>query len=152
TAVFDGKQSDYKISVNGGTAIISDQRAGDMDGTDTIKNIEHVRFADGTVNFGDLKTTPEPAPPPAAAGSVAIGDAQIVEGNNGSQLENFPWPRPGGNAAFDVIFPPRDGPAPTADGDYVAKTGTVHFNAGDTSQTIQVAVNGDTKAEPNENF
>src|SRR5262249_14437834 len=35
TAVFSGKQSDYKVTVNGGTAIISDQRAGAIDGTDT---------------------------------------------------------------------------------------------------------------------
>lgn len=60
TAVFTGKQSDYKITVvDGTTAILADQRAGAPDGTDTIKHIEHVQFADGgPVNFADLKTTP----------------------------------------------------------------------------------------------
>jgi hypothetical protein len=89
---------------------------------------------------------------PAAAGSVAIGDAQIVEGNSGSQLENFVVTRTGGTGAFDVHFATSDGTATTADGDYVAKTGTVHFAAGVNSQIVSVQVNGDTKVEPNENF
>ncbi|CAN0490958.1 unnamed protein product, partial [Phaeothamnion confervicola] len=87
TAVFSGKQSDYKITVvDGKTAILSDLRAGSPDGTDTIKNIEHVKFGDGsTVNFGDLKSTvtpppPPPPPPPPIAGSVSIGDKVITEG------------------------------------------------------------------------
>ena len=88
----------------------------------------------------------------APAGSVAISDATITEGNNGSQLETFTVTRSGGNAAFDVHFATADGTATTADGDYVAKTGTVHFDAGVTTQTVSVVVNGDTKVEPNETY
>src|SRR5207302_984526 len=62
------------------------------------------------------------------AGSVAISDVSITEGNNGSQIETFTVTRTGGNAAFDVNFATADGSATTADGDYVAKSGAVHFD------------------------
>ena len=53
------------------------------------------------------------------AGSVSIGDAQIVEGNNGTQLLNFTVTRSGGTAAFDVNYATSDGTATVADNDYV---------------------------------
>ncbi|MET3845241.1 aspartate 1-decarboxylase [Bradyrhizobium sp. OAE829] len=150
TAVFHGKQSDYKVTlVNATTAILTDQRAGSPDGTDTIKNIEHVQFSDGPVDFAELETTAEPAP---VAGSVSISDVNITEGNNGSQIETFTVTRTGGSAAFDVDFATADGSATVADGDYVAKTGSVHFDAGVNTQTISIVVNGDTKVEANESF
>jgi Calx-beta domain/FG-GAP-like repeat/RTX calcium-binding nonapeptide repeat (4 copies) len=160
TAVFSGKQSDYKISVSGNTATLTDLRAGTHDGIDTIKNIEHVKFGDGsTVNFGDLKTTvvapppPPPPPPPVhVAGSVSIGDVTITEGANGSHTETFTVKRTGGDAAFDVNFATKDGSATVADGDYKENHGTLHFAAGVDSQTISVVVNGDTKVESNETF
>ncbi|MBR1216351.1 VCBS repeat-containing protein, partial [Bradyrhizobium sp. JYMT SZCCT0180] len=86
------------------------------------------------------------------AGSVAISDVIITEGNNGSRIETFTLTRTGGNAAFDVNFATADGSATAADGDYVAKTGSVHFDAGVNTQTISIVVNGDTKVEANESF
>jgi len=86
------------------------------------------------------------------AGSVAIGDVSITEGNNGSQVETFTVTRTGGSAAFDVNFATADGTATTADGDYVAKSGTVHFADGVNTQTVSVVVNGDTKVEANETY
>ena len=149
TAVFSGKQADYKITVNGGAATITDLRAGTPDGSDTITNIEHVKFADATINYSDLKTTVAPAP---VAGTLSISDASITEGNSGSQIETFTVTRSGGNAAFDVQFATSDGTATTADGDYVAKSGVVHFDAGVITQTVSVVVNGDTKVEANETY
>jgi len=148
TAVFTGKRSDYQITVvDGKTAVITDLRAGQPDGKDTITNIEHVKFADGTVNYSDLKTTPAPV-----AGSVSIGDKIITEGANGSHIETFTVTRTGGAAAFDVNFATKDGSATTADGDYAAQTGKVHFDIGVTTQTISIVVNGDAKVEANETF
>ena len=150
TAVFSGKESDYKITVNGGTATIADLRAGSHDGTDTITNIQHVKFSDMTVNYSDLKTTPV-APPPAA-GSVSINNFSITEGNNGTQIETFTVTRTGGNAAFDVNYATADGTATTADKDYVGQSNVLHFAQGDLSKTISVVVNSDTKVEANETF
>ena len=87
------------------------------------------------------------------AGSVSIGDAQIVEGNSGTQLLNFTVTRTGGTAAFDVNYATSDGTATIADNDYVnVPTTALHFNAGDTTKTVSVTINGDTKVEANESF
>jgi hypothetical protein len=150
TAVFSGKESDYKITVAGGTATIADLRAGSPDGTDTITNIEHVKFSDVTVNYSDLK--PTPVAPPPVAGSVTIDNVSMAEGNNGTVLETFTVTRIGGNAAFDVNFATADGTATAADKDYNAQSGTLHFAQGVVSQTISVVVNGDTKVEGNETY
>ena len=46
------------------------------------------------------------------------------------------------------------GPAPRrpAGGDYVARTGTLTFAAGETTKTITIEVKGDSKREGNEMF
>jgi Calx-beta domain/RTX calcium-binding nonapeptide repeat (4 copies) len=88
----------------------------------------------------------------AIAGSVSISDAMILEGDSGTHSIVFTVNRSGGTDAFDVSFATSDGSATTDDGDYVATLGTLHFGAGQTTQTITVAVTGDTKVEPNETF
>jgi hypothetical protein len=49
--------------------------------------------------------------------------------------------------------PPRGfGTAQTSDGDYVAQTGTLTFNPGETTKTITIEVKGDSKKEADECF
>ena len=45
-----------------------------------------------------------------------------------------------------------DGTATTGDNDYVAKTGTLTFNPGETAKTITIEVKGDSKKEAYETF
>ncbi len=45
-----------------------------------------------------------------------------------------------------------NGTATTGDGDYTAKTGTLTFLPGETTQTITIEVKGDSKKEANETF
>jgi len=45
-----------------------------------------------------------------------------------------------------------DGTAKTSDKDYVAQTGTITFNPGETTKTITIQVKGDNKKEANETF
>jgi hypothetical protein len=149
TAVFTGKQSDYKIVINGNTATIEDLRAGSPDGIDTITNIELVKFADVTVAYSALKNQIPPAP---VAGSVSISDATIVEGDAGTKVMTFKVTRSGGTAAFDVNFTTADGTAKVSDGDYVAANGPIHFNANDTEKLISVTINGDARFEGDEAF
>ncbi|MFN6008615.1 MAG: Calx-beta domain-containing protein, partial [Microcystis sp.] len=86
--------------------------------------------------------------------SISINDVTVSEGNSGTT-----------NAVFTVtLFNPVDtsvtlnyatanGTATTADNDYTAiATTPLTFNVGETSKTITVAVNGDTKVENNETF
>ncbi len=58
-------------------------------------------------------------------------------------------------AAYDqavtMSFSTANGTA-TAGTDYVAKTGTLTFNPGETTKTITIVVKGDNKSEPDETF
>ena len=60
------------------------------------------------------------------------------------------------SAAYDqpvtMSFRTVDGTATTSDGDYVAQTGTLTFAPGETSKTITIVVQGDSKRESDETF
>lgn len=56
------------------------------------------------------------------------------------------------NQPVQVSYTTANGTATTADGDYVAKSGTVTIPAGQTTAEVNVLVNGDTKPEENEIF
>jgi hypothetical protein len=60
------------------------------------------------------------------------------------------------SAAYDqpvtVSFQTVDGTATTSDNDYVARTGTLTFAPGETTKTITIVVQGDSKRESNEEF
>src|SRR5256886_16806290 len=85
--------------------------------------------------------------------SISINDVSLAEGNSGTT--NFVFTVSLSNASSQTItvaYATADGTATTADNDYVAANGTLTFNPGDTSKSITVTVNGDTKFEPNETF
>jgi predicted outer membrane repeat protein len=60
------------------------------------------------------------------------------------------------SAAYDqpvtMSFRTVDGTATTSDRDYVARTGTLTFAAGETSKTITIVIQGDSKRESDETF
>src|SRR5262249_49417561 len=60
------------------------------------------------------------------------------------------------SAAYDqpvtMSYRTADGTATTSDNDYVAQTGTLTFLPGETSKTITITVNGDSKKEADETF
>src|SRR5262249_34698614 len=60
------------------------------------------------------------------------------------------------SAAYDqpvtMSYRTADGTATTGDGDYVGMTGTLTFAPGETSKTITITVNGDSKKEADEYF
>jgi hypothetical protein len=89
---------------------------------------------------------------------LAIADASVSEGNSGTTLLTFPvslrtsdlsQPLPT-SQTVTVQWATANGTATLADNDYVAGSGTVIFAPGETSKTIQVAVNGDLKRELDE--
>ena len=84
-------------------------------------------------------------------GDISIDDVTISEGDNGARIATFTVTRTGGTAAFAVNYATANGTA-TAGSDYVAKSGTLDFAAGQASQTVSVTLNGDTTFEPNETF
>jgi hypothetical protein len=86
------------------------------------------------------------------APSVSIADSSVVEGDSGTRLMNFTVRRSDGNGPFDVHYTTKAGTTSSDAGDYAGTGGTVHFDADQTTATISVAVNGDTKIEGNETF
>ena len=92
-------------------------------------------------------TNNDAAPP---VGDISISDVTISEGDAGTQTVIFTVSRTG-TAAFAVDFSTADGTA-TAGSDYLAKSGTLNFAAGQASQTVSVTINGDSTFEANETF
>jgi hypothetical protein len=83
--------------------------------------------------------------------SLFVGDAKVTEGDSGTTLLNFPVTlNPSSAETVAVQYATSDGTATTADNDYVAQSNTLTFAPGDTSKTIAVVVNGDTRVEPDE--
>jgi hypothetical protein len=85
---------------------------------------------------------------------ISIGDVSKKEGKKG-QATSFTFTVTL-SAAYDqpvtMSFRTADGTAKTSDNDYVAKTGTLTFAPGQTTKTITIIVNGDSKKESNEYF
>ena len=76
-----------------------------------------------------------------------------VEGNSSTTPYTFTVTL--SNPSFEAIginYSTSDGSATVADGDYTAATGIVNFAPGETSKTITVNANGDTKFESDESF
>jgi Calx-beta domain len=98
-----------------------------------------------------ISTAVTVAPP-----SVSIDDRLEYELDADNLLYEFTVTRTGTPAglagAATVHYETADGSATTADNDYEQASGEVTFAPGETSKKIQVAVNGDTRFEQNENF
>src|SRR5205814_1811747 len=85
--------------------------------------------------------------------TLAINDVSQNEGNSGTTPFVFTVSLSSSSSlTITVTYATADGTATTADNDYVAANGTLTFNPGDTTKTITVTVNGDTKFESNETF
>src|SRR5262249_30423626 len=85
---------------------------------------------------------------------ISISDVSRIEGKKGqTTLFTFTVTL---SASYDqavtMSFGTTDGTAKTSDNDYVAKTGTLTFNPGETTKTITIEVKGDNKKESNETF
>ncbi|HEY0430095.1 MAG TPA: Calx-beta domain-containing protein [Pyrinomonadaceae bacterium] len=84
--------------------------------------------------------------------SLSINDVSVTEGSAGTVNATFTVSLSAASGqTVSVNFATADGTA-TAPSDYVAGSGSVTFNAGETSKQISVAVNGDTVVEGNETF
>jgi hypothetical protein len=87
-----------------------------------------------------------------AAAKISINDVTVNEGNTGTTPATFKVTLDQASGAqVTVSYATANGTA-TAGSDYVAKTGTVTFAPGDTSEDVTVLVNGDVFNEPDETF
>jgi hypothetical protein len=109
----------------------------------------------GTGTILDDDTAPLP--------TVSIGDASATEGKLNTKGRNAGTPQltnmtftitlsAASSQSVTVNYATADGTATAASNDYEAATGSVTFNAGETSKTITVIVFGDNDVESDESF
>ena len=160
--------ADYTVSVAGGTLGAGGTSITLADGvasaTITIVPVDDAAVESAetvtlTVAAGDAYTVGSPA---SASGSIAdndvaaptltIADVSVTEGNNGTRTVTLTVRLSSASATpVTVSYATANGTA-TAGSDYVAKSGTLTFAAGVTTQTFTITINGDRTAEPDETF
>ncbi len=120
--------------------------------------------AGGTVAFG-FQATPGSSGGTTAAGlslngggtapvlpTLSVSDATVIEGQAGTAQLSFTVSLSQATTGpVTVDYATANGTA-TAGQDYTAKAGMITFAAGETTKTIQIAVNGDSAVEANEAF
>jgi hypothetical protein len=85
--------------------------------------------------------------------SIAIYGDGIYEGNSGTKLLTFTVSLSQvSSKTVQVNYATVNGTAKTSDKDYTAKSGTLYFAPGETTKTVSVVINGDTRKEKNEYF
>jgi len=84
--------------------------------------------------------------------SLVINNVSVTEGNTGTQNAVFTVTLSAASGqTVTVNYATANGTA-TAGSDYAARSGSLTFNPGTTTQTIPIAINGDTTRESNETY
>ncbi|MFC3551420.1 lamin tail domain-containing protein [Lysobacter cavernae] len=84
---------------------------------------------------------------------LSVGDAVVVEGNDGQATLHFPVTlsgTPDDNRQVTFDYATVDGTATVADGDYSAASGSLQLGGAGRQAVIAITVNGDTRYEPSE--
>jgi|GEM_PF-1023044 len=147
TVIYTGKQSDYTISQSSSGLTISSSN----EGTDTLRDIEFIKFTDITLDAltlqptnGNTDVTNIPATPADVITRPTEGD---------SNHTNYFLLQIASALTTDaqVSYTTRDGSA-IAGQDYLSSSGTATIKAGETSTVIAVTLIGDTTPESDETF
>lgn len=92
-------------------------------------------------------------PPPPPTPTLSINDVSVDEGDTGPTTATFTVSLSArSDTTVGVTYATANGSATVADNDYAATTGSLSFAAGETTKTVAVVVNGDTKEELDETF
>ncbi|MEM8639509.1 MAG: Calx-beta domain-containing protein [Cyanobacteria bacterium P01_G01_bin.54] len=95
----------------------------------------------GTINDND------------SAPTISVNDVSVAEGNAGTTAATFTISLSGASGqTITVNYASADNTATIADSDYNAATGTLTFNPGETTKTVDVLVVGDAAQEGDETF
>ena len=123
------------VTINGDA-----KKEADQDFTLDLSNPTNATISDGS-GVGTI-TNDDPVP------DASIADASVAEGDAGTATLSFDvtLSHPSDDTVT-VDWATSDGTATTGDGDYVAGSGTVTFDPGDTTKSVDVTVNGDTTYE-----
>jgi probable HAF family extracellular repeat protein len=126
----------------------------------------HLAFAQAINNDGQISgvamdaqgryhgfvLTPGGVAPPPVLPTLGINDVHVLEGRSGTTNATFTITlSQASTGAVLVNFMTANGTASAGD-DFNFVSGTLRFNAGETSKTVTVAVNGDRRRESDETF
>ena len=132
------------------------QLKGPGTGTTAIQHLADMGFTNNTLSamLPPQSVTLFVVPGATTTGPfLSINDTGVMEGNAGTRTATFTVTlSPMSAQTVTVSYATANGTATTADADYAAKSGTLTFLPGETSKTIGVTVNGDTKFESDEVF
>ncbi|MBR1148663.1 choice-of-anchor I family protein [Bradyrhizobium sp. AUGA SZCCT0431] len=78
-AVYTGARSNYTITQQGGSFVITDNRVGSADGVDTVTNVERFEFTDRTLTAAQLLDATGPV---LTAATPADNATEVAAGNN----------------------------------------------------------------------
>ena len=107
----------------------------------------------GGVSAGTTATSAVALTDNDPATTVSIADVSVAEGDSGTKTVAFAVSLNASSSSnVTVDYATADGTATTAGGDYESASGTLTINAGATSGTVSVTVNGDEVDEPDETF
>jgi hypothetical protein len=84
---------------------------------------------------------------------VSVNDSSVTEGDTGTKGLTFTVTLSAASTqTVSVNYQTADGTATVSDSDYLAASGTLTFNPGETNKTVTVQVNGDVKFEADETY
>ena len=129
------------VSVNGDVRVEEDETF-----FVNLQNPDNAAIADGRATGTILNDDERPM--------LSISDAlDVVEGDSGTRDATFDVTLSAvSNEVVTVSYATADGTAAAADSDYAPDSDTLTFQPGETTQTIAIPVNGDTRVEPDETF
>jgi hypothetical protein len=85
--------------------------------------------------------------------ALSVNNVAIDEGANGTRTPDFTISLSAPSSKIITVdYATADDTATTDDSDYLASSGTLIFNPGETAKTVNITVNGDTTYENNESF
>lgn len=109
-----------------------------------LSNASNATIKDGTATGTILDNEGQP--------SLSIANAQITEGDSGTQSLQFTVTLSGQSSQTVTVQYDTDDDTATSAQDYTTANGTLTFAPGETSKTFTVQIQGDTIDEPNERF
>ncbi|OUC15999.1 MAG: hypothetical protein B0A82_03825 [Alkalinema sp. CACIAM 70d] len=134
----------FSITVNGDTKVEPNE-------TFKVQLKNPVGATIGTASQDGIIQNDDVAPPSTL--SIVPTNAAQTEGNSGTKAFTFTVNlSQAATTPVTVNYATADGTATVANSDYVQKSGTLTFAAGETSKVITIDVNGDTVVEADESF